>query len=390
MSVVNVQPSRSAAGSVSYVFYGTGREAEERRASGESRAAAVSSSMDSPEEFVALAEARAAAHGRSVQAYTYVQSFAPDEFNREDPADVQRVNALGKKLAERLHSADFLVVTHDDGEHLHNHVIIQNHDNLTGKSLSRFRSWQKGLHQENDNLMREEGCRVLASPTKAKPDWDQSRERFAEGGFERELGDRVADALRDPRSQNREGFEAVLAEKDVRLAVTDRDGFSYKMRRSDNGKLGRKKASRLSPEFTAEGTQAIFDFHARRAQREQQKQNETKGKSHEHSGRPGERREPRGADGSGLGIHSPVALRPVGSAGADRRADGGGERSVGVDLAAARRQAQRDRQHRDAARRDRENARERARTARWERDQREHDRAQRRRRSRDEGYGLEL
>ena len=284
MSVVNVQASRSVSGSVSYVFYGTGREAEERRASGDSRAAAVSSSMDSPEEFVALAEARAAAHGRSVQAYTYVQSFSPDEFNRDDPADVRRVNSLGQKLAERLHSADYLVVTHDDGEHLHNHIIVQNHDRLTGKSLSRFRSWQKGLHQENDRLMREEGCQVLASPMEAKPDWDQARERFTPGGFEQQLGDRVAEALRDPRSQNRQAFEAVLAEKGVRLAETNRDGISYKMRR-ENGKLGRKKASRLSPEFTAESVQAVFDFHADQAQQAQKIEAQKKEQPDEHLGR---------------------------------------------------------------------------------------------------------
>lgn len=286
MSTVNVQPSRSAADSVSYALYGSGREAAWRREVGAWRSTAVTCSSGSPDEFVALAEARAAAHGRSVEVYSYTQNFAPDEFDKDNPEHVQRVHELGVKLAQEMHSADHVVVTHTDsaGGHLHNHVYVMNHDNFTGKRLENYRSWQRGLHQVNDDLMEREGCRVLESPMKAKPDWDQARERFAAGGFEQRLGDAVDAALRDPRSQNRAGFEAVLAEKDVRLAVTDRDGFSYKMRR-DNGKWGRKKASRLSPEFTAESVQAVFDFHADQAQQAQKIEAQKKEQPDEHLGR---------------------------------------------------------------------------------------------------------
>lgn len=286
MSTVNVQPSRSAADSVSYALYGAGREAEQRREVGAWRSNAVTCSSGSPESFVALAEARAAAHGRSVEVYSYTQNFSPDEFDKDDPAHVERVHELGVKLAQGMHSADFIVVTHTDaaGGHLHNHIYCQNHDLLTGKRLENYRSWRRGLHQLNDDLMRRENCRVLASPMEAKPDWDQARERFAAGGFEQRLGDAVDAALRDPRSQNRQAFEAVLAEKGVRLAETNRDGFSYKMRR-ENGKLGRKKASRLSAEFTAESVQAVLDFHADQAQQAQKIEAQKKEQPDEHLGR---------------------------------------------------------------------------------------------------------
>lgn len=286
MSTVNVQPSRSAADSVSYALYGAGREAEQRREVGAWRSNAVTCSSGSPESFVALAEARAAAHGRSVEVYSYTQNFAPDEFDKDNPEHVQRVHELGVKLAQGMHSADFIVVTHTDaaGGHLHNHIYCQNHDLLTGKRLENYRSWRRGLHQLNDDLMRRENCRVLASPMEAKPDWDVSRERFAAGGFEQRLGDAVDAALRDPRSQNRAAFEAVLAEQGVRLAETGRDGFSYKMRRGD-GKWGRKKASRLSPEFTADGVRAVLDFHAEQAQQAQKIDAQKEQKNDEHFGR---------------------------------------------------------------------------------------------------------
>jgi len=36
------------------------------------------------------------------------------------------------------------------------------------------------------------------------------------------------------------------------------------MRRKDSGKLGRRKASSLTPEFTSEGAQEIFEYHAKK------------------------------------------------------------------------------------------------------------------------------
>ena len=159
-----------------------------------------------------------------------------------------------------MHSADHLVVVHSDsaGGHGHAHILVMNNDNLTGKSLQRFTSWKRGLHQLNDELMREEGLRVLPDPAQPKPGWEQRREAFAAGGFEQTLGDAVLEALHDPRAVDQVAFEAVLGEHGVTLAVTNRDGWSFKMRRSDNGKIGRKKASALTPDFTADAVTEMF------------------------------------------------------------------------------------------------------------------------------------
>lgn len=97
---------------------------------------------------------------------------------------------------------------------------------------------------------------------------------LAEGGvIERTINNRslslddiVNDALADPRSVDRASFEQVLAEQEVRLAVTNRDGWSFKMRREDSGKIGRKKASALCPDFTADKASEVFKAHAQQAQ----------------------------------------------------------------------------------------------------------------------------
>ena len=269
MSTINVQPSKDAAASVAYVLYGNNKAFRERlRSRGQTRAAALALSMangsTSPAEFVARAQRLAKATGRTNELYSYVLAFHPDEFVVTNIADMERIKAIAAKLAGRMHSADHLVVVHSDsaGGHGHAHILVMNHDNLTGKALQRFTSWKRGLHQLNDELMAEEGLWVLPDPAQPKPGWEQRREAFAAGGFEQTLGDAVFDALHDPRTVDQIAFEAVLAEQGVTLAVTNRDGWSFKMRRIDNSKVGRKKASALAPDFTANAVAAMLQQRA--------------------------------------------------------------------------------------------------------------------------------
>lgn len=253
MSTINVRPSRDAAGSAAYVLYGHGYKGRVELLSGEPWTRAGSFAIRvagddtaTPLAFVERAQALASAHGRKNQLQSYVLAFSPDEFDVTKQEDLDRIRDVAVELAERMHSADFMVVVHADsaGKHGLAHVLVTNHDDLTDGSLQRYTAWKHGLRQLNDELMRDEGLQVLPDPEEPKPDWELLREAFKPGGFEQ-----------------------VLAEHGVALAVTNRDGWSYKMRRDDNGKLGRKKAYGLTPEFTAEGAQQIFDYHAQKEEK---------------------------------------------------------------------------------------------------------------------------
>ena len=368
MSTVNVQPTTSARSAVAYALYGTGERRWRHLEDGTTRAARYTCSMESPEAIVARAEQVSTAFHRSNEMYTYTQNFSPEEFDVNNPEHIQRVHDLGVKLAKRMNSADFLVVTHTDsaGGHLHNHIYVVNHDNLTGKSLSRCRSWSRGLRQVNDQLMRDEGCQVLPDPQQPKPDWDLRRGSFAEGGFEQVLGDKVVEALLDERSVDREAFEQVLAEHGVRLRVTDRDGWTYSMRRADNNKWGRRKASSLCDEFTAKGAEEVFAFH------QQQENDAKKGERHERSGktRTGTTSlgdinrldvEARRRRGAGTRADEVSQRSERLSQGDGRGADGCAQASGEVDLAAARAALENAARRRDEeqAERDREDARRR-------------------------------
>lgn len=126
---------------------GTGQRRAEHLKDGTTRVALLSCSLESPEDNVRRAKQVSDAFDRRNEMYTYTQNFSPEEFDVHDPEHVKRVHELGVKLAHRMNSADFLVVSHTDSSsgHLHNHIYAVNHDNLTGKALSRCRSWSRGL-----------------------------------------------------------------------------------------------------------------------------------------------------------------------------------------------------------------------------------------------------
>ena len=140
----------------------------------------------------------------------YRQSFSDEEFDPKSPEDVQRVNDLGYQLAKKMHpDSDCLVVSHVDGrgKKPHNHILVINHNNRTGKALSDYRTFhdrkagnQRGVQSANDQLMREHGLSVVKRLEHAPKDWELRREDFAEGSLDREMGDRMSAALADPRA----------------------------------------------------------------------------------------------------------------------------------------------------------------------------------------------
>ena len=390
MSTTHYSPSASAADTERYI---RGKEDE--------RGVAITCDVPGgPGAFARRAQALTQNTKREVEALHYRQSFSDAEFDPKNPEDVQRVNDLGYQLVKRMHPrSDCLVVTHTDGRggKAHNHVLVINHDNETGKALSDYRTFydrkaggQRGVQSANDELMREHGLSVVKTLEHAPKDWELRREDFAEGGLDREMGDRMSDALADPRAVDKTGLEAVTEEQNQQhgddgdrvprmrlhtavskigrnvgketwtLYIEDRRGESGRTER-------RKRTSALSADFTPEGAQAFFEYH------QQQKEQE-----HERSARQAEaaERAERAAAGARQSRdNGDLELDPRRRRGAereDRPADraaeearglreGHGRRAEqahrpGVDLAAVRQHVTADRERREQAERDREHA----------------------------------
>ena len=198
MSTTHYSPSASAADTERYI-----RGKEDQRG--------VAMTCDAPRgpgAFSARARALTQNTKREVEELHYRQSFSDEEFDPKNPEHVQRVNDLGYRLAKRMHpSADALVVTHTDGRggKAHNHVLVINHDNETGKALLDYRTFhdrkagnQRGVQSTNDELMREHGLSVVKTLAHAPKDWELHREDFADGSLDREMGNRMSVALGDP------------------------------------------------------------------------------------------------------------------------------------------------------------------------------------------------
>lgn len=179
MSTIKINYSQNIRAATVYAVYGTAEGARK----GEVRADALCTVQPNAESFspqatsgrwsgVDFMEAsveemeRYAPAQRTDQAIIYIQSWAKDELDKDDPADVARANAAGSELALRLTQGTgvpFTVATHTDSKSgcVHNHIVFANHDTRTKKAAPRdMRNWYK-LRNINDELMRDLGMRVL-------------------------------------------------------------------------------------------------------------------------------------------------------------------------------------------------------------------------------------
>ncbi len=112
-----------------------------------------------------------------VIAYHVRQAFKPDEITPEE------ANEIGKELASRLTDDQFayVVATHIDKHHIHNHIIICSTD-LEGQHKYRdVKQSAKDLAQISDSLCREHGLSVIQNPqdkTVTYDKWQGNQRRF--------------------------------------------------------------------------------------------------------------------------------------------------------------------------------------------------------------------
>lgn len=162
MSVSKVQRSKSAAASVIYAVYGTKKAMKD----GKARAGAVSVVGPRGSNPVAWAMETRTRVSESVQrrneTINIIQSFSPKELNPDNPLDVEKANAAGLALAAELApDCDVVVATHTDTAHVHNHIIVANHDRETGKAAPKDvgNAWR--VRVANDEVMKSFKLEVL-------------------------------------------------------------------------------------------------------------------------------------------------------------------------------------------------------------------------------------
>ena len=109
--------------------------------------------------------------------YHVRQAFKPEEITPEE------ANEIGKELASRMTDDQFayVVATHIDKHHIHNHIIICSTDLDAQHKYRDVKQSAKDLAQISDSLCRENGLSVIQNPqdkTVTYDKWQGNQRRF--------------------------------------------------------------------------------------------------------------------------------------------------------------------------------------------------------------------
>ena len=130
-----------------------------------------------------FAKIRACGSGRStILAQHIIQSFAPDEVTPE------RAQRIGIELCQKLFGNDYqyILATHTDHEHIHNHIIVNNTNMFMKKTFeTEFnqgkkseRAWAK-IRNISDEICNNYGLSVIENPQVSKGknhyEWEQNQ-----------------------------------------------------------------------------------------------------------------------------------------------------------------------------------------------------------------------
>lgn len=165
-----------------------------------------------------------------VIAYHLRQSFAPGEITPEE------ANRLGYELAKRFTKGKhaFIVCTHNDRHHLHNHIIINSVTLDCDRKFRNFWGSSQAIRRLNDMICLENGYSIVADPQ----DSSASSERYP-GEKRMSHRDQLRLAIDRALEQKPADFDALL--KLLRDA-----GYEIKLGKNPSFKIGgQKRATRL-------------------------------------------------------------------------------------------------------------------------------------------------
>lgn len=288
MSYTSINGVTNPRGLVSYVFFGLGKEATQRKQNHETRAVAFFGDLPI-EDFLKKADYLQKQRGQKCGAISIIQSF-DNECDHLDPNsddDWQYVNDQGYALASKLYPhSPCLVVTHNDGQggKLHNHIIVLNYDYQTGMAIRGNRQIYR-VREVNDELMRSAGLDVI----KVQDDFEKqsviTKQNLKDHGeewcdkydFDTLLQESISKAYaRKPK--NRDQMIKYLADESVKVDLKpyiDHDhkqqmgvvyhmldrygtGTQSKSKRRKDARWRRRKASRLGKKYKLDYWEELF------------------------------------------------------------------------------------------------------------------------------------
>lgn len=183
----------------------------------------------------------------NVIAYHLRQSFAPGEITPEE------ANRLGYELAKRFtkNRHAFIVCTHIDKAHVHNHIIINSVNLNYDRKFRDFRRSWKALSRLNDTICIENGYSIVELPQfkgKSYNKWEGDVSRLSHR-------DRLCLAIDEALAKNPASFDAFLAL--MRLAGYETKGTANPSLRGGSQKRGIRMDT-LGPGYSAGDIKAVI------------------------------------------------------------------------------------------------------------------------------------
>lgn len=233
---------------------------------------------------------RTLTEGQFVQGYHVIESFARDgegALDPNDPKDHETAHRLGQKLGARLagKGRHAVVVTQIDGATgcLHNHIVIDSVDRMTGRSFDSSAVKHKMLVQTHDALLAEAGYEQQNQPEgiaaeRREPSEERARLRHEQWLANGKQGpepysvavmkQRIREAQQDPRAVSFDAYAVALAERGVKVERRGKKntGLTYEMILSD-GKDGvldpqpahRRRASKLGRNYMLDAVNGTLE-----------------------------------------------------------------------------------------------------------------------------------
>lgn len=175
-----------------------------------------------------------------VMAHHLIQSFSP-----EDNLTPEEINEIGKKLAKEITGGDFqfIVATHVDKKHLHNHIVINN-VNIEGKKKL---AWNDILHHkmmaESDRLAELHGAKII----EPKKDFTyQEYKQYQNTSHIYQLRQRLNYLLK--KSENYEDFMRKAKLMNIKISKRGKKSTTFLMTDTDQVKVIRdRKVNKNAP-----------------------------------------------------------------------------------------------------------------------------------------------
>lgn len=183
------------------------------------------------------------------KAYHLIQSFAPGEVSSEE------AHQIGQELADRLLKGhySYIVATHTDKGHIHNHIIFCAADNIDYKKYHDCKQTYWNIRRLNDEICGEHNLSVLRENThqaKGYKEWQSAKNGTS---WKAQLKSDINDAIR--LAHTYEEFLSLMAQKGYEIKDSGIGGDVHKyiaFRAPGQERWIRGREKSLGPDYTRE------------------------------------------------------------------------------------------------------------------------------------------